>query len=100
MISRGFSHYVEPEPNSGCHLWTGALDSKGYGMFWVGSASQPRQKAHRVAFLAAGGVIPAGMQIDHKCRVRCCVNPAHLEAVTCRENIVRGHRARKQETTL
>ena len=47
-------------------------------------------QAHRVSYRAAKGGIPDGLQIDHKCRVRCCINPDHLEAVTQRENLLRG----------
>ena len=46
--------------------------------------------AHRIAFQFFRGPIPAGLQIDHLCRVKLCVNPAHLEPVTASENIRRG----------
>jgi len=46
--------------------------------------------AHRVVYEAIRGPIPAGMQIDHLCRNRSCVNPDHLEVVTRKENILRG----------
>lgn len=46
--------------------------------------------AHRVAYELVVGPIPDGLQLDHLCKVRKCVNPAHLEAVTCGENIRRG----------
>lgn len=46
--------------------------------------------AHRVAYELTRGPIPAGMEIDHLCRVRSCVNPDHLEAVTRGENLRRG----------
>ncbi|MFK5284023.1 HNH endonuclease signature motif containing protein, partial [Lacticaseibacillus paracasei] len=48
------------------------------------------QKAHRFMYERLVGPIPAGMQLDHLCRVRPCCNPAHLEPVTQRENIARG----------
>lgn len=47
--------------------------------------------AHRVYYEARFGPIPAGLQLDHLCRNRGCVNPDHLEPVTCRENLMRGH---------
>ncbi len=46
--------------------------------------------AHRYAYELMVGPIPAGLTIDHKCRVHNCVQPAHLEPVTCRVNILRG----------
>lgn len=71
-----------PEPNTGCWLWFGAFKDD-YGSF-------REKRAHRVAFAALNGAIPAGLVIDHTCRTPCCVNPDHLEAVTIRENNLRG----------
>lgn len=71
----------------GCWRWTGRLDRDGYGIIAVDHI--PRS-AHRVAYEALVGPIPAGLQIDHLCRVRCCVNPAHLEPVTGRVNTLRS----------
>jgi hypothetical protein len=72
------------EKTDSCWLWTGALDLYGYGQFIRGKS------AHRAAYELQVGPIPAGHQIDHLCRVRNCVNPAHLEAVTARENTLRS----------
>ncbi|HET7406012.1 MAG TPA: HNH endonuclease signature motif containing protein [Mycobacteriales bacterium] len=47
--------------------------------------------AHRLAFELTFGPVPAGLQLDHLCRVRDCVNPAHLEPVTNGENRLRGY---------
>ena len=49
------------------------------------------QYAHRFVYEAERGPIPSGLTLDHKCRVRQCVNPAHLEPVTLAENILRGN---------
>lgn len=75
-----FESRVEPEPMSGCHLWTGSVTSAGYGNVNVGGGRN--QLAHRLSYQHHVGPIPAGYEVDHRCRVRSCVNPAHLEAVT------------------
>ena len=53
-------------------------------------ATKKTRFAHIVAYEVAKGPIPHGMEIDHKCRMRCCVNPDHLEAVTGSINVQRG----------
>lgn len=72
---------------AGCWLWTGCLNSKGYGQF-------NHRAAHRVAYERCIGPIPDGLEIDHVrargCEHRNCVNPAHLEAVSHWENVMRG----------
>lgn len=76
------------EKTTGCWLWTGALSGgTGYGSFW---ADGRHVLAHRFAYEVEVGAIPEGMQIDHLCRVRRCVRPDHLEAVSQRENIRRS----------
>lgn len=85
-----------PEPNSGCLIWLGAMDSKGYGM--VSLSKTKKQLAHRYSYEAAIGPIPPGLDLDHLCRVTLCVNPAHLEPVTNRENNRRALPYRKLKT--
>lgn len=70
-----------------CWLWTSRIERSGYGRF---KSSGKYHYAHRVAYGLAVGPIPDGLTIDHLCRVRNCVNPAHLEPVTQRENTLRG----------
>ncbi len=82
-----FLSRISPEPNSGCWLWTGDYHSNGYGQ--LEKHMRPR-RAHRFAYEAFVGPIPDGLVIDHKCQVRCCVNPDHLEPVTSGENTRRG----------
>jgi hypothetical protein len=82
-----FEKRYVPEPNSGCWLWLMSCTSDGYGYF---CGEHVVVLAHRFAYEQRRGPIPAGLTIDHLCRVRSCVNPAHLEAVTNRENILRG----------
>jgi hypothetical protein len=72
-----------PGPDA-CWPWRGTVHHvTGYGHFTVGRRTH---MAHRLAYELFHEPIPAGMQLDHLCRVRSCVNPAHLEPVTAREN--------------
>jgi len=66
-----------------CWLWTGSKTTKGYGHFGIGPKLVA---AHRWAYEDANGPIPEGMQIDHICRVRECVNPEHLRLATNKQN--------------
>jgi hypothetical protein len=70
-----------------CWLWTASQNGLGYGQF---RETDRMVRPHRWVYAATFGPIPAGLDIDHLCRVRHCVNPAHLEAVTERENVLRG----------
>lgn len=72
-----------------CWVWTAATNTSGYGQFSVGGK---HQGAHRVAWELLVGPIPEGLQIDHLCRVKHCVNPDHLEPVSHAENFRRGIR--------
>lgn len=70
-----------------CWVWLGKLNRNGYGFI----VRQSRKlMVHRLAYTAKHGEIPPGYHVDHLCRVRHCCNPDHLEAVTPRENTLRG----------
>lgn len=82
----------------GCWLWLGAKTVGGYGSFHMGSrrdGTKRRVYAHRFSYELAKGAIPANLCLDHLCRTRLCVNPAHLETVTSAENTRRSASARK-----
>jgi hypothetical protein len=76
----------------GCWTWAGAHDPTGYGVVFGTLDGGKRRKlyTHRVAYTLHVGPIPEGLDIDHLCRNRGCCNPEHLEAVTRRENLMRG----------
>lgn len=80
-----------PEPMSGCWLWTGAINNAGYGQLnVVVNGKRTMRLAHRLTYSAFVGPIGDGLGLDHLCRVRGCCNPAHLEPVTGRENLLRS----------
>lgn len=84
-----FVSYVEPEPNTGCWLWSGGCFKGGYGMFHIGSKSQNTYRtirAHRFSYEYFIGPIPQGMKVLHKCDVRSCVNWEHFFLGTVQDN--------------
>lgn len=85
--SLGFWANVRRGADSECWVWTGRLNSAGYGRIrYEGKC----QRAHRVSWQMHHGPIPDGLTLDHLCRNTACVNPAHLEAVPQRVNVLRG----------
>ena len=99
---RAWRNYWKRVDKSGeCWVWLGPKAANGYGR--VGFLGQWRA-AHRVSWEALHGPVPEGLELDHLCRVRECVNPGHLEPVTHAENmrraaVLRTHCAKGHEFT-
>lgn len=74
------------DKTDGCWLWIAGKTDKGYAHF----NAPPYQTGHLWLWVQTYGEVPAGFELDHLCRVRHCVNPAHLEPVTHRENLLRS----------
>lgn len=71
----------------GCWTWRGAKSPSGYGKYAI---ARTDYRAHRVSWTLVNGPIPDGLSLDHLCRNKLCVNPAHLEVVTHTVNVLRG----------
>lgn len=85
--AKDFWALVRPVPGEGgCWRWTWSKQTNGYGQWRLNG---PLVLAHHIAYVLHKGPIPDGLQLDHKCEQRDCVNPDHLEAVTAQENIRR-----------
>lgn len=84
-----------------CWLWTGYVNESGYGMYSTPAVLGVTRngRAHCLVYELHRGEIPAGMVLDHLCRVRHCVNPDHLEPVTNQENIKRSPLAFRDKCT-
>lgn len=82
--------YIRTVPETGCWQWIrGGFGHEGYGAVWD-RKKKKTVKAHRYVYEMLVGPIPEGLTLDHLCRNRRCVRPAHLEPVTWSENIRRG----------
>lgn len=78
---------VSMVPEVGCWMWMNSLTANGYGCARENGATV---YAHRLSYELFVGPIPSGLQIDHLCRHRWCVNPDHMEPVTQQRNLARG----------
>jgi hypothetical protein len=94
-IQERFWAKTHMRPGSSCWWWRGHVQPNGYGQF---GDSGTVGYAHRWAYEHFIGPIPVGLHLDHICRNRACVKPAHLEPVTQGENNRRSWAARKQES--
>lgn len=85
--------------DTGCWEFTGNRIADGYGGLHLSiGGTRHTARAHRVAYIVFQGPIPDGMDLDHLCSNRLCVNPEHLEAVPHRTNVLRGRRGGSGES--
>lgn len=88
------AHYRETECGwmTPCWVWLGGLTPEGYGRSFIDGRSQ---LLHRFAYEQKHGPVPVGLELDHLCRNRACLNPDHLQAVVAVTNVRRGRAARR-----
>lgn len=86
-VEERFWQKVDKGGDNGCWNWTGAITSSGYGNFAINRVATV---AHRLSYKWIIGEVDGGLDLDHLCRNRRCVNPAHLEPVSRSINLLRG----------
>ncbi len=94
-IGRFVAKVVVGNTDSDCWRWLGKINTYGYACFWYRGGEY---KASRFAYELLVGEIPEGLEIDHLCRNRGCVNPTHLEPVTRKVNAQRGRNSNREKT--
>jgi hypothetical protein len=81
------------QKTASCWYWVGAINNVGYGNFGMGPRGHAVTfAAHKLSYLMHKGPVPPGLVLDHLCRQRACVNPAHLRPQTRRQNVLNGLR--------
>ena len=99
QILFGPGRYIEqPAPTDRplkgpCWIWQGQINQDGYGRATQMGPKNLSTSAHAAAYMVLKGPVPGGLELDHLCRVRACINPDHLEPVTHHENMLRGKQA-------
>lgn len=88
LIDRFEAKYI-PEPNSGCWIWFGSINQYGYGRMLIDGRMA---LAHRFSYQTFKGPLAPELVLDHLCRMRCCVNPDHLDQVKQKINVRRSPR--------
>jgi len=83
--------HVSPEPNTGCWLWDGALNNKGYGKIGFGGGNGGTRLVHRLMWEMQRGPIPDDLWVLHRCDVTICCNPEHLFLGTPLDNMQDMH---------
>ena len=98
MTNKQLKNYIEERitiDKNGCWIWKNKPHKFGYS---YGSINKKSWRIHRLSYIVFKAKIPKNKVIDHLCRVRNCVNPEHLEAVSQKENLNRGNSKGKRKT--
>jgi len=83
-----------PHLGAPCWIWTGSLTDDGYGLLPnAGRRMIGSNTAHRYSYIVTFGHPRPGMVLDHRCRIRSCVQPLHLREVTAVENVLQNSRS-------